>query len=211
MKKLVALAVVAFASQIVSASAGEAVASSKEVVAPPPPLPTSYFRSNEFSLGVFGSYGVGFYDNHRAIGEHAWGGGVDAQYFPLQPYAGFAVEGDFFNEIPGDFFGATVTGNVILRYPLDIKFPSLHLAPYVFGGVGGIFNSSNPLTRTVTIGGTIHSHRRGSDNEVLGDVGGGLEYRFTPHIGLFTDARYNFVDGPRNDYMLTRFGIRYAF
>jgi hypothetical protein len=40
--------------QVVSASAGEAVASSKEVVTPTP-LPTSYFRSNQFRLGLFGS------------------------------------------------------------------------------------------------------------------------------------------------------------
>jgi hypothetical protein len=71
MKQLLALAVVALAWQIVSVSAGEqAVASSKEGAAPPP-LAISYFRSNEFSLGVFDSYGVGFYDNHHAIGEHA--------------------------------------------------------------------------------------------------------------------------------------------
>ena len=100
MKQLLALAVVALAWQIVSVCAGEqAVASSKEVAAPAPP-PTSYFRSNEFSLGVFGSYGVGFYDNHHAIGEHAWGGGVDGQYFPLQLYLGVAIEGDFFTETP---------------------------------------------------------------------------------------------------------------
>jgi hypothetical protein len=85
MKQLIALAVVALAWQIVSASAGEeAVVSSKEVAAPPPP-PTSYFRSNEFSLGVFGSYGVAFYDNHRAIGEHAWGGGNPAPTRQVQP------------------------------------------------------------------------------------------------------------------------------
>ena len=124
MKKLIALAVVAIASHVVSASAGEAVASSKEVAAPPPPLPTSYFRSNEFSLGLFGSYGASFNNNTRAIGNHTWGGGIDGQYFPLQ-YLGFAIEGDFFNEIPRDFFGSTVTGNVIFRYPLDIKFPGL--------------------------------------------------------------------------------------
>jgi Outer membrane protein beta-barrel domain len=207
MKKLIALAVVAIASHVVLASAGEAVASSKEVAAPPPLLPASYFRSNEFSLGLFGSYGVGFYDNHQAIGEHAWGGGIDGQYFPLQ-YVGVSVEGDFFNEIPGDFFGSTVTGNAILRYPLDLKVPNLHLAPYVFGGVGGIFNEGNTFTRITTFNSV---HHRGSDDELLGDAGGGLEYRFTPHIGLFTDARYNFVDGPRNDFMLTRIGLRFAF
>ena len=207
MKKLIALAIVAIASHVVSASAGEAVASSKEIVAPPTPPPTSYFRSNEFSLGLFGSYGAAFNDNTRAIGNHAWGGGVDGQYFPLQ-YVGVAIEGNFFNEVPGDFFGSTVTANVILRYPLDTVFPSFHLAPYGFGGVGGLFNQSSTFTR-VTFGNNLN--RSGSNNEVLGDAGVGLEYRFTPHIGLFGDTRYNFVDGPKNNYLLTRFGIRYAF
>jgi hypothetical protein len=211
MNKLFTLIGVALVLQTASASSGEVtVASSKEVAAPPP-LPTSYFRSNEFSLGVFGSYGVGFYDNHRAIGDHAWGGGIDGQFFPLQPYFGMAIEGDFFSEVPGDFFGSTVTGNALLRYPLDIKFPGLHLAPYVFGGVGGIFNESNGFTRIATFGNSVHINRIGSQDEVLGDAGGGLEYRFTPHIGLFSDARYNWVNGPRNDFMLTRFGIRFAF
>ncbi len=152
MKKLIAVAVVTIASHIVSASGGEAVVSSKEVIAPPPPpAPISYFRSNEFTLGLFGSYGWTNNNNIRAIGNHAWGGGVDGQYFLLQ-YLGFGVEGNFFNEVPGDFYGSTVTGNVILRYPLDIRFPGFHLAPYAFGGVGGIFNQNNTFTRIATVG-----------------------------------------------------------
>jgi hypothetical protein len=210
MKKLIALAIVAIASQVVSASAGEAVAISKEVVTPPPALPTSYFRSNEFSLGLFGSYGASFNDNSRAIGNHTWGGGIDGEYFPLQ-YVGFGIDGDFFNEVPGDFFGSTVTGNVILRYPLDIKFPGLHLAPYAFGGVGGLFNENNGFTRVATFGNQHRLNRRDTDNEFLGDGGVGLEYRFTPHIGLFSDVRYNIVDGPDNNFLLTRVGVRFAF
>jgi hypothetical protein len=35
--------------------------------------------------------------------------------------------------------------------------------------------------------------RRNTDDEVLGDGGLGLEYRFRPHIGLFSDVRYNLV------------------
>ena len=46
---------------------------------------------------------------------------------------------------------------------------------------------------------------------LLGDGGAGLEYRFTPHIGLFSDVRYNVVNGPKNNYLSTRFGLRYAF
>ena len=98
----------------------------------------------------------------RAIGNHTWGGGIDGQYFPLQ-YVGFGIEGDFFNEVPGDFFGATVTGNVILRYPLDIKFPGFHLAPYAFGGVGGIFNQNNTFTRIATLG-----HAAGTESQKYG-------------------------------------------
>ena len=92
MKKLIALAIVAIGSHVVSASAGEAVASSKEVVAPPPPAPISYFRSNEFSLGLFGSYGWTYNNNSLAIGNHAWGGGIDGQYFPLL-YVGLCSRG----------------------------------------------------------------------------------------------------------------------
>jgi hypothetical protein len=211
MKRLLALTILAMASQALNALAGEPVSSSKEVVAPAPPPPESYFRANEFSLGLFGSYGWTYNDNVRAIGNHAWGGGIDGQYFPLQPYLGFAVEGDFFNEVPGDFFGSTVTGNVILRYPLDVKFPGFHLAPYIFGGVGGVFNSNNVFTRAVTFGHAQVLNRRRTEDEVFGDGGIGLEYRFTPHIGLFSDVRYNVVNESKNNFPSTRIGLRFAF
>jgi hypothetical protein len=208
MKRLIALALVALASQAVSTFAGEPVRTSKEVVAAPPPPPASYFRANEFSLGLFGSYGWTYDGNRRGISDHAWGGGVDGQYFPLQ-YLGFAIEGDFFNEIPGDTFGSTVTGNVIFRYPLDIK-STLHLAPYGFAGVGGLFNSGTSFSEAVENNIRFRRHRN-SENSVLGDFGGGLEYRFTPHIGIFSDVRFNVVDGPKNNFLSTRFGLRYAF
>ena len=210
MKRLLALTVVAVASHAISASAGEPISSSKEVLAPAPPPPISYFRANEFSVGLFASYDWTRTGNVRAIGNHAWGGGIDGQYFPLR-YLGFAVEGDFFNKVPGDFFGSTVTGNVILRYPLDDRFPGFHLAPYIFGGVGGVFNSNNAFTRVATLGHARALNRRNTDDEVLGDGGAGLEYRFTPHIGLFSDFRYNFVNESKNNFMTTRIGLRFAF
>jgi len=84
MKRLIALAVVALASQAIATFAGEPVTTSKEVVAPPPPPPVSYFRANEWSLGLFGTYGWTYDGNRRGIQDHYWGGGVDGQYFPLQ-------------------------------------------------------------------------------------------------------------------------------
>ena len=100
---------------------------------------------------------------------------------------------------------------MILRYPLDIKYPGFHLAPYVFGGVGGLFNQNNTFTRIATVGHAGRLNRRNTDDEVLGDGGLGLEYRFTPRIGLFSDVRYNLVNGPTNNFLSTRFGLRFAF
>jgi hypothetical protein len=187
----------------VTTFAGEPVTSSKEVVAPAPPPPQSYFRANEWSLGLFGAYGWTYDHNQRGIGNHYWGGGVDGQYFPIE-YLGFAIEGTFFNEIPGDRFGSTVVGNLIARYPLDLIYPNVHLAPYGFAGIGGLFNSGSHHGEFGTV-------IRPSNNLFQGDFGGGLEYRFTPHIGLFSDVRFNVVDGPKNNYLSTRFGLRYAF
>src|SRR5260221_1885873 len=135
MKNLIALTVFALASHAISASAGEPVSSSKEVLAQASPPPESYLRANEFSVGLFAAYDWTHNDNVRAIGNHAWGGGIDGPYFALR-YLGFPVEGNFFNEVPDDFFGSTVTGDVILRYPLDIYFPGFHLSPYIICGAG---------------------------------------------------------------------------
>jgi Outer membrane protein beta-barrel domain len=179
--------------------AGGPVTPSKEVVAPPPPPPASYFRANEWSVAAFGAYGWTWDHNQLGIGNHYWGGGVDGQYFPIE-YVGFAVEGTFFNEVPHDTFGATVEGNLIARYPLDLKWPNVHLAPYGLAGIGGLFN-----------GGSHQGDFGDHHNRVQGDFGGGLEYRFTPNIGLFSDVRFNLVDGPKNNYLSTRFGLRYAF
>jgi hypothetical protein len=208
MKRLIALALVAVSLPALSAFAGEPVASSKEVVAPaPPPPPASYFRANEWSVGLFGTYGWTYDRNRRGIDDHYWGGGIDGQYFPLQ-YLGFAIEGDFFTEIPIDEFAASVFGNVIFRYPLDNKSPNLHLAPYAFAGVGGLFNTGTNFTQAFR---NAVAFRHKSENDVVGDFGGGLEYRFTPHIGIFSDVRFNLVDGPKNNYLSTRFGLRFAF
>ncbi len=204
------LTVIAIVSHVVSAPAGEAVASSKQVVAPPPPAPVSYFRRNEFSLGLFGSYGWTYNNNVGRLeimpGEVVLTVNIFRSNFSVLQWRVI-----FFNEIPGDFFGSTVTGNVILRYPLDINFPGFHLALYAFGGVGGVFNQNKTFTRVATVGHPQVLNRSGAQEEVLGDGGLGLEYRFTPHIGLFSDVRYNVVNRSKNNFLSTRFGLRFAF
>ena len=97
---------------------------------------------------------------------------------------------------------------MIARYPLDLIYPNVHLAPYGFAGIGGLFNSEHSFSQVVDNEVIFNHHTR---DAVVGDFGGGLEYRFTPHIGVFSDVRFNLVDGPKNNYLSTRFGLRYAF
>ncbi len=217
MKKSTALAMMAACCQAVATFAGESVTSSKAVVAPPPPpAPTSYFRADEWSLGAFATYDKSFNKSRLAIGEHAWGGGLSLSYFPWL-YAGFRIKGTVVSTHPGDDTVGDVTGDFILRFPMDIPAQpwggfaqrfKLHLAPYAYAGVGGVFSSTEGFEHFVR---NEVRGRSNTDNRVLGDFGGGLEYRFTPHIGIFGETGYHVVDGPKNNYLQTNFGVKFAF
>ena len=78
---------------------------------------------------------------------------------------------------------------------------------------GSDLSESSPRALRLWRGGGLFVHTSGSNHHssVLGSVGGGLEYRFTPHIGIFSDAGYEIVDGPKNNFMQVNFGLKYAF
>jgi hypothetical protein len=202
--KRVLLLAVALASQVGAVFAGPPEVS-KEVVAPPPPPPLAFYRANEWDLNVFGTYakGVGG-DINRGLGEHAWGGGLGGEYFPWL-YAGFRIQGSVVDVSRHDTTAGFVAGDFLLRYPLDSLWPGVHLAPYAFAGVGGFFTDLGDYYDTF---GYRHHH---SDDRVMGNFGGGVEYRFTPHIGIFTEAAYDVVDGPKNNFVPINFGFRFAF
>jgi hypothetical protein len=259
MKKTIALAVLGIASQTIIAFAGP---EPKQVIAPPPPPPpVSYFRPNEFDIGVFGTW-VDFTNTHRVTNGsiHGWGGGMDFTYWFPWKYAGVRFQGAGFSlSGSGDqrtetvnvrgFGPVTVTGgggskaagvinaDLLLRLPLDDFWPNIHLAPYAFGGFGAFFTGSggegrtinpqtftvigptnnpnvSPTTRQVTVTGQRLRGRISniSTDRVLGRIGGGLEYRFTPNIGIFTEASYNFPNLSGNNFVQWNFvGLRYAF
>jgi len=101
-----------------------------------------------------------------------------------------------------------VLGTLTLRYP----FHCSRFSPYIFGGGGAIFgggerdtftDSENPDVLT-----NFHSD---TQTEAIGQVGGGLEIRFTPHIGWVSDFSWNFVDGPKNNFGMVRTGVNFAF
>jgi hypothetical protein len=80
-----------------------------------------------------------------------------------------------------------LTGSLILRYPFEGSFC---WAPYIFGGGGGIWDGSSTG---------------------FGHVGLGWEWRMTPNFGVFSDWRWEFTGGHRNDVNVSRTGIRMVF
>jgi outer membrane protein with beta-barrel domain len=144
-------------------------------------------------------------DSTQGIGNRAWGGGLEASYF-YSKYLGLSVDGNAFSETPGNNFGGMVTGNLNLRIPLDDYLPGFHLAPYLFAGAGKFYSERAGIP-TLRPGVKRYVGRTG----VLPDVGGGIEYRFNPNLGIYADARYNFAGNPRNEFITTRIGVRYAF
>ncbi len=122
-----------------------------------------------------------------------------------------------------------VLGTLTLRYP----FHCSRFSPYIFGGGGAIFGGGQrpvnvffrenaagfPVTGP---GGLISNGGEGfdilktvghteSETEPIGQVGGGLEVRLTPHIGWVSDFSWNFVNGPLNNFGMARTGVNFAF
>jgi hypothetical protein len=130
--------------------------------------------------------------------DDVFGGGADVKYF-WSRYFGVGVEG-LGLAAKTNFAGGgllTLTG----RYPFG------RFAPYVTGGIGFIdggatlykfFNEKNVVTNGVvtnehefyTVDPVANNHLR-----ALGQIGAGLEFRVTCHIGLMADFTWNFVFG----------------
>ena len=174
---------------------------------------------------------LGTYDRYIG-GDHAWGGGLDLKYF-FTRYIGLGIEGwvvdarqarqDIFVDFSDGIFASrvhresnaigAVLGTVTLRYP----FPCSRFAPYIFGGGGGIFGGGQkridqrfvePGEGFDIVATTGHTD---AETRAIGQVGGGMEIRLTPHIGWVSDFSWNFVDGPNNNFGMVRTGVNFAF
>jgi hypothetical protein len=187
--------------------AGEPIATNYgPIEAPPPDL--SFFRAHEWDISAYAGYATHpWRGENRAFGDHMWGGGVEGKYFPLR-WAGIGLEGNAFRNSPNGDATGNVAGNLYLRYP--IEFSKFHFAPYAMAGVGGFF-SNVEHGGGFDFGEQRFRHRHSDANLFEGHVGGGLEYRFTRHLGAFADARYVFLEGSHNDYPLIRWGLTWAF
>ena len=171
-------------------------------------------------------------------GDHAWGGGADIKYFFMR-YFGVGIEGfglnakrntfDInFRPLDNVFFGekgsderivGSVLGTFTLRYPI----PCSRFAPYVWAGGGAIFGGGERDTLTTEAIPGIPDHigdvpnvnattqHFGTRTEAMGQFGGGLEIRFTRHVGWTNDFSWNVVNGAQNNFGMVRTGINFAF
>lgn len=195
----------------------------KEVVEP---APDCLFRDNELQLDVFG---LGdFYKGangdflgsgtvvRQFSGRPAWGGGLGLNYFFARHF-GVGVEQSMYGRnivtqsTPADrgnfgFFRWATIGNLFVRYPIC----QWNLSPYLMVG-GGANYGMRPNTDVNVPGGARRTYRMAGQG--FGHVGGGLEYRVTENIGLFSDARYLFsgVSGLPDAQLMWRYGVRLAF
>lgn len=145
------------------------------------------YRANEASLDLFGSSSVGQQTINNITGlrvnrDLRLGAGIGMNYF-LTRYLGLGAEA--YSENTAHSLVDSTSASVIGRFPLGQS----GVAPYVYAGGG---RQCDPTTLW------------------LAHAGAGLEYRFTPRVGAFVDARYVLTDGTPN-FGLGRVGLRLGF
>lgn len=146
-----------------------------------------FYRSGELSVDLFGSASLGEFtiehpSNTGVRQDIRFGGGVGINYFITR---NIGIGADAYSENNTGTFVDSASANLILRLPLGQS----RFAPYAFGGGGRQFD----LTKVW-----------------FGQVGAGMEYRITPNIGAFMDARWVLPEEAKY-YGVARLGIRFAF
>lgn len=141
---------------------------------------TCKFRDTEFQIDAFYTGIIGSRDSRLGTGS---GGGVGLNFF-FARYFGIGWEGSVYSN-QGTASWMPLNGSVFFRYPIC----SWNLSPYVMVGGGADFERGRSLG--------------------YGNVGGGLEYRFTNNVGVFADSRYFF--GGSGNVANIRGGMRFAF
>jgi hypothetical protein len=155
-------------------------ADTKKVVVPP--LESYLFNANEWQVDAFVAGAAGKFNGSKYNGI---GGGLGLSYF-ITRFFGIGVD-DTLGSLNGNGKAYdNFSGNLIARLPIE----SWHLAPYAFAGGGA----------------TWGNHATAGN----GDVGGGIEYRFTKNVGLFIDSRYIYGNRGLNE-SLSRGGVRFSF
>src|SRR5207237_4138542 len=105
-----------------------------------------------------------------------------------------------------------VKGTLPLRYPLHCS----RLSPYLYVGGGALFggeerdsftNLLSSTTKAISV--AFPATHSDSKTRGFGQVGTGLEIRLTPHIGWMSDFSWNVVNGPDNNFAMSRSGLTF--
>ena len=145
------------------------------------------YRAHELSLDAFATGSVGKYTIEHLSGsrirQHGeLGAGLGMNYFFTR---NVGVGADLYSENNTGALIDSVSVSLIARLPIGQG----GLAPYVFGGGGRQFDRLDAW---------------------FAQFGAGLEYRFTPCVGVFLDARAVLPEETKY-YGLARLGFRFAF
>jgi len=221
MKKLT-LGFCALVALSASAFAGETYSKESKAVVPPP-CP-EWYADNEFNLslsGVFAFSGDDDDDNNNfnnSNWDNAWGGAIDAKYF-FRRYFGIGVQGFFLatdsdddnNGFAGNNDDDEGVGGVLGTFTVRFPGKCSRFAPYVWIGGGGVWGGDNDDFVLNAAGGVVRVNGDSDDGHAMGQVGGGFEVRFTPHVGWQNDISWNIVSGSDNNFGMARTGINFAF
>ncbi len=146
--------------------------------------PSALFRDQELFFDIYGSYLQNRETNCDCESKRdGYGGGFAiGHYFGY--YVGARLDVNFSSVEDAK---TNIGGDILLRFPIQ----TAHLAPYAFVGGGvQVANGNNGFLR----------------------VGGGIEWRFTPHFGIFGEGSYSWVDQENRANNLTiKAGIRYIY
>jgi hypothetical protein len=237
MKRFSALTVVTFFALMGFAYAGPEPMSGKEMKQVAPPPCPEWYGAHEWTISIWGAYAfsadsgrrdietvaadhednetqandnnednIGSLSNDHFLNtDDAFGGGGDAKYF-FNKYFGIGVEGyilDARNTVGG------VLGTVTFRYPIGCS----PWAPYLFGGVGAAFGGSRDVVAEIESKGDTFFARQidRNDAELDGQIGGGLEFRVTRHIGVMADFSWHFLGSSNSDFGMVRSGVTFGF
>ena len=226
MKKLT-LSLCAAIAMTSAAFAGETYSKESKSVTPAP-CP-QWYADNEFNLtlsGVYAFTGNNWEDDTYFGFDHAWGGALDAKYF-VHRYFGFGVQGwigrgNSQTSFDNGFGRVTVSNNddeqavgeVLGTFTLRFPISCSRFAPYVWLGGGGVFGGGRDhdffLDPAAPLG-VVRRDFHSSDAKAVGQVGGGFEVRFTPHVGWTNDISWNIISGSDNNFGMARTGINFAF
>ena len=148
---------------------------------------SGWYRAHELSLDLFGSASLSEHTIDHLSGTRVrentrLGAGAGINYFFTQ---NLGLGGDVYSENTTGAFIDSASASMYLRFPLG----NSGFAPYVYGGGGRQFDTLKNW---------------------FAQAGGGIEYRFNPHMGMFIDARGVLPDEARY-YGVARLGMRFAF